>query len=125
MDDAEVKNIVDGDVLHNSWGYDQTNNDYCMVSKNNGKTIKCQMIGAHTINEGKWGTEIVPDKDELQCNPFNIRISRYNSKYDDPGTPPHISLVGSYPYAAPNDCKAKHKGYWRRWDGKPDVNTER
>lgn len=103
-----------GTILHTSWGYDMTHNDYCVVLKNTGKTLLCQMVHHKNVsgNDGFTGTE-VPDKDGKAGNPFRVRIV-HSKKYN------HTSLSGSYPYCATcGDGKSTSmkEGHWRIWDG--------
>jgi len=37
----EVDKIKKGVILRGDWGYDQTNNEFCKVIKNTGKTLVC------------------------------------------------------------------------------------
>jgi hypothetical protein len=123
----ELKKIKVGSILHTSWGYDQTNNDYCKILKVGQKTLKCQKVGTKTVEELKtaYGRRVLPDSNNPIGKPFNIRLNRY-SKYKGfrQGDEDRISAVGSYPLGNSSD-KSKIKGYWFAWDGNPDVDTER
>lgn len=117
MKKNELDAITKDTILHTSWGYDMTINNYCKVLENTGKTLKCVMIGADVKDDnGMGGGRSTPDILREYGEPFRIRISKYG---DD-----SFSLVGSYPFCA--DCgthnnDSKRKGYWGLWDGKADY----
>ncbi len=119
----EARAIKKGEIMHTSWGYDQTNNDYCRVLENTGKTIKCQKLSTKDVERISpgYGTVVIPDKKKPVCKPFRIRISPYTYDGEE-----RVVLVGSYPLSNEDrNCDSKHRGNWSKWDGKPDINTER
>lgn len=61
-----------GDILHHSWGYDQTNCDYYKVIKRIGRrTIEIVEIGSKTVSgsEGHMSEMCVPDPDAVSDKP--------------------------------------------------------
>lgn len=103
-----------GDILHYSWGYDMTINEYCIVLESTGKTLKCQMIGTTLIEgDAQLGT-VVPNPSHREGKPFRLRV-KYWEKYGD------YSYNGSFPYVVQSDGReSKQMGYFSKWDGTPD-----
>ena len=86
-----------GDILHTSWGYSMTLNDFCKVVSvsKTGKTITCVMIGSKTVDGhiyGPGGGRVKVDPDMvLEGRPeFRLHV-RMNSD----GT---WYCRGSYPF---------------------------
>ena len=61
-----------GNVLESSWGYEQTNVSYYMVTKLVGKTmVQLQRIGKQIVENGQTMTgQCVPDKNQVSGEPF-------------------------------------------------------
>lgn len=112
MTEIKFKEIEPGTILYTSWGYDVTNNDYCKVLENTGKTLKCVMIGATIVpSEGyAYGAgEEMPNPDHVISEPFRLRII-HPKRYS-----PYIS--GTYQY-----CRGgKRKGYFWLHSGKANY----
>lgn len=107
----ETKPIQAGDILHTSWGYDMTMNDFAVVLKNTGKTLLCQMVGCHTVEGNAYapgGATVKANPADKYGKPFRVRINKGQWG---------VSLVGSYPYCEtqarrePEDS-SKRRGYW-------------
>ncbi len=113
----EVKKIKKGTVLRGSWGYDQTNNEYCKVVKNTGKTLICQKLKTILGPRGLGGTPVKPDLKSKECKPFRIKIDRYTYEGED-----NVSLRGKMPLG---DCEDGIKVHWGKWDGSAQIDTER
>lgn len=64
---AIVNRWKPGDLLVNSWGYDQTNIDYWQVVATTAKTVTIRRIGSKTVpgSEGFMQSDVVPDKDHF------------------------------------------------------------
>lgn len=64
---AIVNRWKPGDLLVNSWGYDQTNIDYWQVVATTAKTVTIRRIGSKTVpgSEGCMQSDVVPDKDNF------------------------------------------------------------
>lgn len=77
--------IKQGDFFYTSWGYDQTNIDYLIVTKvsPSGKTVKCKMV--HPIYVGTSGVEDVLMPGDTYGNEFIMQVRGE-------------ALRGSYPY---------------------------
>jgi hypothetical protein len=64
-----------GDVLMNSWGYDQTNIDYYEVTKLvGGRTIEIRKIGAHSEASGDMQGYCVPAVGQYIGEPMRKRV---------------------------------------------------
>lgn len=101
-----------GDIFYESWGYDQTNIDFCKVVEisPSGKTVLCIMMSQKIVKtEGyaPMAEEVVPDKVFPKDGTFRLHVrSRSNGE---------VSLVGQYPYCSGD----RRMGYFTRWKGKP------
>jgi hypothetical protein len=97
-----------GDIFYESWGYDQTNIDFCVVEQVSptGKTVLCRMMSQRIVKtEAFMAEHVVPDKSYGELFRLHVR-SRSNG---DP------SLVGTYPF-----CQGgTRSGYFSKWEGKP------
>ena len=97
-----------GTILHTSWGYDMTINNFCIVL-DVGKTLKCQMIGTKWIQGSQQSGEgsVVPNPNDAYGKPFRLHIRKWKDKYSGKE---RTSLIGSYPYV--KGSEEKQKGYW-------------
>jgi len=100
-----------GDIFYESWGYDQTNIDFCIVEQLSptGKTVLCRMMSQKLVETtdklAPMAEYVMPDKPFGELFRLHVR-TRFNG---DP------SLVGKYPY-----CKGDTRpGYFSKWEGKP------
>ena len=104
--------VKKGDIFYESWGYDQTNIDFCKVVEISptGKTVKCQMMSQKIVRtEGyaPMAEEVVPDEVYPKDGTFRLYIRTRNNG--------EVSLVGQYPY-----CRSDTQmGYFTRWEGRP------
>jgi len=99
--------IKPGDIFYESWGYDQTNIDFCVVEQVSptGKTVLCRMMSQRIVKTEEYMAEyVMPDKANGEV--FRLHVREYN------GEP---RLVGKYPYAREDT----RPGYFFKWDGKP------
>lgn len=87
---ATATQIRKGDYFYTSWGYDQTNIDYCVVVdiSPTGKTVLCRMV--NPINVGSQGVEDILMPGTAYGASFKMRV-RANGH-----------LRGSYPYCQGN-----------------------
>jgi len=111
-DEKSPSQVKVGDIFYESWGYDQTNIDFCKVVaiSPTGKTVKCQMMSEKIVKtEGyaPMAEEVVPDKVYPEDGTFRLYVrTRSNGE---------VSLVGQYPY-----CHSDTRmGYFTRWEGRP------
>ena len=112
--------VKTGLILHGSWGYDQTNNEYCQIVSisPSGKTVKCRMMRTQVIKENGCSRELAPF--ESYGPEFRLHVRKY-------GESPRIYFIGQFPYCLDNDGTVKDfmPGSFCGWDGKPDIDTER
>ncbi|RUA17818.1 MAG: hypothetical protein DSY83_03450 [Flavobacteriia bacterium] len=67
----EARALNVGDVLYASWGYEQTNIDYYMVTKLVGKaSVELVEIGRESEATGDMQGACVPDKTKILSDPF-------------------------------------------------------
>jgi hypothetical protein len=101
------KNVKVGDIFYSSWGYDQTNIDYYMVTKLIGKTM-VEIVAIESKydekNSNKYTDALLPYK---VVNPI---AQRYRRKVKEGWKgEPKVNIE-----------------YWRsawKWDGKPKMAT--
>lgn len=81
-----------GDVFVTSWGYDQTNYDYIIVTdiSPSGKTCLCQLAEFETVENTQQANIQKPEKKGFGFK-FRMRVELSEDK---------IWLRGSYPYCA-------------------------
>lgn len=69
-----------GDVLHSSWGYDQTNADFYQVVEVPSKCfVIVREIGYETISDNGPSTRVVPVKDSFKTDPKRYKSGKTNS----------------------------------------------
>lgn len=94
-------NPLIGKILHSSWGYDMTINEFCKIIEVSptGKTIKCRMVGKKGF-DGFQGP--VTAGNEVYGPEFRLKIDSENHFH------------GSYPYIVGKDKKESsfHMGYF-------------
>jgi len=76
-----------GTVFYESWGYDQTNIDFCEVVtvSPTKKTVLCRMIGKKQVETAS----VAPDNTWKGEEIFRLKVSQYNGE---------IKLRGTYPF---------------------------
>lgn len=81
-----------GTILHTSWGYSMTINDFCVILENTGKTVKCQMLHSHGDGGqfGPHGGRVEPGSADTSVETFRLRIKDYGDT---------CVFRGSYPFA--------------------------
>lgn len=89
-----------GDIYYTSWGYDQTNYDYMIVTKISptGKTALCRMAQHENVGYSHYCYEQKPKKEAYGIT-FRMRIQEDGC------------LRGSYPYCY-NDQSAKRRDWF-------------
>lgn len=99
-----------GDILHTSWGYNMTHNDYAKIVEISptGKTVKCVMVGNKKIDGGGFAGKETCDPDHVISPEFRLKVDKNMTGFR-----------GSYFYCAPNN--GKRFGYFSPWDGKDDY----
>ena len=103
-----------GQIFYESWGYDQTQNDFCEIVEVSPtkKTVLCRMTGKKPTSD----SSVEPNRDYHGPTLFRLKVSQYS------GEP---TLRGSYPFiesSFPN-CKLydpekprEHKCTQYNWD---------
>ena len=101
-----------GDYLYCSWGYDQTNIDFCQIieiSKTR-KTVKCRMCTKEVAENHRAYNDVKPNKQIGRT--FRLWVRRYGK---------WLSFRGQYPFCG--DHPATRMGSFSKWDGKPKYET--
>lgn len=93
-----------GDIIVNSWGYEQTNVDYYQVIEVLPKSLKVREIGCTmTDATGPMACHVVPEKDSFtDKDPFLLRL-----KTDSKG----VVWI----------CNPESYYYFHKWDGRPNY----
>lgn len=68
-------NMKAGDVLNTSWGYDQTNVEFYLVTEVKGVTVTLQEVAQTYVKEGNMSGEVMPVLESKIGEPFKKRIS--------------------------------------------------
>lgn len=114
-----------GDILHHSWGYDQTNCDFYQVVEVKKASVILRKIGAKTVegSEGFMSESLMPEKDAFVIEGFQALTKR--DKNISPENPTIIKLVqfwvnedGSLRYYIPAPY-----GWCDLWKGKPEYSS--
>jgi hypothetical protein len=101
-----------GDIFYESWGYDQTNIDFCQVVEvsKTSKTAKCRMMTQEVDHAAGWLCEYVKPGHAFGVT-FRLRVK---------GTD---DLRGSYPFCQREtdtfEDTNKRLGYFSRYKGDP------
>jgi hypothetical protein len=76
-------------VFYESWGYDQTNIDFCEIVEVSPtkKTVLCRMIGKKEVSEDS--SHVAPNPEYQGPTLFRLKVSQYNGE---------VTLRGSYPF---------------------------
>lgn len=110
-----------GDALYTSWGYDQTNVDFCRIESISptGKTLKCQRVFGSLISRDRGVDYVAPSTKSINCPPVRLRVSKWKGKNTG-------SFAGSYPFLSnirrKEDCESKRLGYFSKYT-KPVYET--
>lgn len=96
-----VNHELVGKVLHASWGYDMTINDFCKIIEVSptGKTVVCRMLNKEGFN-GFQGD--VKSGKKLHGKKFRLRLKRWGDNSLD-----SLYFIGSYPFCHNSDSKRK------------------
>lgn len=94
---SQPHELVVGDILVSSWGYEQTNVDFNQVIELSGKqSVKIREIGQNTTTTVYMSGTATPEKDDFIGEIMTKRVNRNSIK------------LNSYAYAY-------------KWDGKPKM----
>lgn len=101
-----------GDALYESWGYDQTQNDFCRIISisPSGKTVKCQMVHGKVVRESNGAVYVSPSNNPIKCPPVRLYVRSWRKgNY----------FVGSYPFLSnisrSSECEHKRKGSFDKY----------
>jgi len=72
------RNLVVGDVLYTSWGYEQTNVEFYKVISLVGKlSVEIVEIGRETIDDSSMSGSCIPSLEVIIGEPMRKRVNRY------------------------------------------------
>lgn len=117
--EAQKESFAVGDILHTSYGYDMTINNYCKIIKISPtrKTVICRMVKASVQGDDGRGAGTATATSEEVGNEFRLWV-RY---YKDNGG---LRFAGKYPFCADcGDNEAKIEGWFHKWNNKPNYEN--
>lgn len=102
-----------GDYLYCSWGYDQTNIDFCQIIKisKSRKTVKCRMCQKVEDHSERTADYVKPGEQVGKAFRLWVRPLR-----------DWLMFKGQYPFCG-GDHPARRMGSFSLWDGKPKYQT--
>ena len=110
----------EGDILHHSWGYDQTNCDFYQVVEVKKASVVLRKIGAKTVpgSEGFMCESLIPEKDA-----FIIKGFQALTKDDRDITPENPTITKKVSCYLNDDDSLRYfipvpYGWYDLWDGK-------
>ena len=113
-----------GDILHHSWGYDQTNCDFYQVVEVKPASVVLKKIKAETVpgSEGLMSESLLPVKDA-----FITQGNHALTKYDDDITPEKSTITKKVSFYVNPDGSLRYfipvpYGWCDLWDGKPQYS---
>lgn len=123
---ARFKNPYNvGDILHHSWGYDQTNCDFYQVVEVKKASVVLRKIGATRVpgSEGFMCETLMPEKDA-----FILEGHHALMKYSERITPENPTITKRVSFYVQNDDSLKYYistpyGLLDLWDGKPEYSS--
>ena len=114
-----------GDILHHSWGYDQTNCDFYQVIEVKKASVVLRKIGAETVpgSEGFMCEQLMPVKDA-----FIEKGTQALSKHSDFITPENPTIKKRVSFYVKDDGTLRYYisvpfGWCDLWDGKPEYSS--
>lgn len=114
-----------GDILHHSWGYDQTNCDFYQVVEVKKASVVLRKIGAKTVpgSEGFMSESLMPEKDAFIIEGFQAL-----TKHDKPITPDNPTITKRVSFYVKEDDTLRYfiptpYGWCDLWGGKPEYNS--
>lgn len=111
---APIKENMIGKILHCSWGYSMTINEYVKVIKQTEKSLIVQECYAEVKDDNGMGSGRASTNGQIMkdAQPFSIKL---RERVDYQGQT-HRSLIGNMP----GNSSA---GYWQEWDGKESYHN--
>jgi len=114
-----------GDILHHSWGYDQTNCDFYQVTEVKPASVVLRKIGTKTVpgSEGFMSCSLLPEKDA-----FIEKGHHALTKYGDDITPDKPSIFKKVSFYVKEDGSLRYfipvpYGWCDLWEGKPESSS--
>lgn len=81
---SNVRTLEKGDVLRASWGYEQTNVDYFLITGLIGKTmVEVVEIGAEIIETGSMTGNCIPDLNNIISEPMRRKATNSSVKINE------------------------------------------
>lgn len=81
-----------GDIFKSTWGYDQTNVDFYVVTRKTAKMIELQECGRKSLGQTSWASDkVIPDPDTRLGGKFLRRPTIYKSRIGS-GTTAMVSI---------------------------------
>ncbi len=114
-----------GDILHHSWGYDQTNCDFYQVVEVKKASVILRKIGAKTVpgSEGFMSESLMPEKDAFITSGYHAL-----TKHDKPITPDNPSILKRVSFYVQEDDSLRYYipvpyGWCDLWKGKSEYHS--
>ncbi len=114
-----------GDILHHSWGYDQTNCDFYQVVEVKPASVVLKKIGTKTVpgSEGFMCESLMPEKDA-----FITKGTQALTKDDRDITPDNLTITKKVSFSVNSDGSLKYYiptpyGWCDLWDGNKKYSS--
>jgi len=114
-----------GDILHHSWGYDQTNCDFYQVVEVKKASVVLRKIGAKTVpgSEGFMSESLMPAKDA-----FITEGHHALTKYSDNITPDNPTIFKKVSFYVKEDGTLRYfiptpYGWCDLWEGRAEYSS--
>ena len=123
---AQFKNPYKvGDILHHSWGYDQTNCDFYQVVEVKKASVVLRKIGAKTIpgSEGFMSESLMPEKDA-----FVTKGTQALTREDHDIAPDNPTIIKRVSFYVKDDGSLRYfipvpYGWCDLGEGKPEYRS--
>lgn len=103
----EERIFVPGAILYTSWGYEQTNVDFYLITERTGCFVTIQKVGCHYESQGPMQGQVVADITNQVGEPFRKKIC-----VAETGSGDHKSVRETH-------IKIDKSRYAWWWDGRP------
>ena len=114
-----------GDILHHSWGYDQTNCDFYQVVEVKKASVVLRKIGAKHVegSEGFMSESLMPEKDAFITEGYHAL-----TKHDGNITPDNATITKRVSFYVQEDDSLRYYisapyGWCSLWEGKPEYHS--
>ena len=113
------------DILHHSWGYDQTNCDFYQVVEVKKATVILRKIGSQTVpgSEGFMCCSLMPTKDD-----FIVKGCQALTNHDINITPENPTITKRVSFYVKDDDELRYfisvpYGWCALWEGKSESSS--